>query len=297
MKKVITILLSVILMMNVFSVNVYADIGPKPSVVIDFHGLEGETYYATLLSNVESTGPYSALSYGNKYARYEEGDKEYAVFLKFVEYRDEDGFYFLQIFQDCSESHQFSWSYYPPKEFKILLYFPETDRFVISDKSYQRYAFDSYFTAEISGLNLLDTTQDRSNIILEKSYDYGAEIFSMIVRILLTFFVELGIALLFGFREKKQFYFIILVNALTQIGLNVTLNTINYRSGQMAFVIFYILLEIVVFIVEAILYTMYLKKHSKKEVSDWKPWVYALVSNVASFALGLKLAQLIPGIF
>lgn len=285
-------------MINLFSVNVRGDVGPKPSVIIDFNGLEGENYYVTLLSSNKSTGPYSVLSDSNrKYAHYQEGDKGYNVFLKFVEYQDEDGFYFLQFFQDCSESHQFNWTYYPPNEFKILLYFPETDYFIISDKPYERYAFDSYFTAEVSGPNLFEQTQDNSKIIVKKSYDYTDEILSLVVRIVLTIAIEIGIALLFGFREKRQFRFIILVNTVTQIGLNLALNIINYHSGQMAFVISFVLLESVVFIVEAILYTLYLNKYSEKVISRWKPWVYALVANAASFALGLKLAQLIPGIF
>ncbi len=37
-----------------------ADIGPKPSVVIDFNGLDEKTYYATLLSSEKSTDPFSA---------------------------------------------------------------------------------------------------------------------------------------------------------------------------------------------------------------------------------------------
>lgn len=286
------------IMMNLISVKVYADIGPKPSIVIEFNGFEGEKYYATLLANVESTGPYSVLKDGNrKYSYYQEGDEGYAVFLKFVEYKDEDGFYFLQNFQDCTESQQFSWTYYPPDEFKILLYFPEADRFVISEESYQRYAFDSFFEAEISGLNLLVTTQDSAKIILKKSYNYTDETLSLLIRFLLTFLLEIGVALLFGFREKKQICFIIFINLITQIGLNLTLNIINYRSGYMAFVICYILLEMLVFLVEAILYNLYLKKYSKKKFSNWKPWVYALIANMASFVIGLKLAKLIPGIF
>lgn len=292
LKKVIKLLLCIFLLLNIFSVKVHADIGPKPSVVIDFKGLEGEDYYVTLLSMTESTGPYSALSFGSGYARYEEGDEGYSIFLKFVKFKDEDGFYFLQFFQNCSESQQFSWRYYPPKEFKILLYFPETDRFIISDESYQRYAFDSYFIAKISSLS-----ENQSNIVLEKSYNYKNEVISMVIRIILTFIVEIGIALLFVFRQRKQITFIILVNIITQISLNLALNIINYRSGQMAFVFFYILLEMAVFLVEGTLYNFYLKKHSEKRISSWKPWIYSLLANAASFALGLKLAQMIPGIF
>jgi len=298
MKKTSSMLLCILVFLFIFPMTAHADTGPKPSVVIDFKGLSGEIYYAALLSSEESTGPYSALNDSNqKYARYQEGVEGYDIFLKFAEYKDTDGFYFLQFFQDCSQTQKLSWTYHPPQEFKILLYFPETNRFIVSDESYERYAFDSYFTANVSGQINSAAAPGEAKIITEKSYDYAGEMLSLIARILLTIAIELGIALLFGFRGKKQFRFIVIVNVVTQIALNLALNIINYHSGQMAFVIFYVLLEIAVFIVEAILYTLYLKKLSEKMFPGWKPCVYALTANAASFALGLGLAHWIPGIF
>ena len=270
-----------------FPLTASADTGPKPSVVIDFIGLEGKTYYATLLSSVKSTGPFSALNDNKDYAHYKKGDEDYEIFLKFAGYQDNEGFYFLQFFKDCTQTHQLSWTYYPPQEFKILLYFPETDSFIVSVTSYERYAFDSYFTAKVSGASLS----------AETSYNYSVETLSLIVSIVLTIITELGIALLFGFRERKQIYFITLVNVITQIALNFALNVINYQSEEMAFIIFYFVLEIAVFITEANLYNWYLKKNSLKEISDWKPCGYALTANTASFALGIVLAYWIPGIF
>lgn len=46
-----------------FPMPVSADIGPKPSVVINFTGLEDETYYATLLSRDSFAGPWNCESY------------------------------------------------------------------------------------------------------------------------------------------------------------------------------------------------------------------------------------------
>ena len=42
---------------------IYADMGPKPSVVVRFHGIDPEIrYYVTLMAKEESTGPYSSVS-------------------------------------------------------------------------------------------------------------------------------------------------------------------------------------------------------------------------------------------
>jgi hypothetical protein len=76
MKKIAIILFCVVVVIMVFPDTARADIGPKPSVVIDFNGLERKTYYATLLSSEKSTRPFSALSTGNHtYIHYQEGMK------------------------------------------------------------------------------------------------------------------------------------------------------------------------------------------------------------------------------
>jgi hypothetical protein len=266
-----------------------ADIGPKPSVQIEFTGMEGQTYYGTLLSMYESTGPASVWDGNPEHADYQPGEEGYDIWLKFVEYQDADGYYFLQWWWDCSETNQLNWTYYPPTPFKILLYFPETDTFYVSPV-YERYAFDSYFTVDMSDL-------DADPMVADKSYDYTWEIISLAARIILTIALELAIALLFGYREKKVLGFLAIVNAVTQVGLNVALNIINYNSGSMIFTFNYVLLEILVFAIEAIAYAVLLKKLSGKEQKPVKAVGYALVANAASFGFGLWLAHVIPGIF
>ena len=297
-KKFISFFACMVLFIGVFPITASADMGPKPSVVIDFDGISTQNYYVTLLSSVHSTGPYSALTSDN-YSHYNEDDEDYPIFLKFLEYQDVDGYYFLQYFQKCSETQQFSWTYYPPSNFKILIYFADRDCFAISAETYERYAFDSYFSvsltdSEISAIIVQDETL---SFKATKSYDYIGEIISLIARIVLTIAVELLIALLFAFRKKKQVFFIVAVNLVTQIALNVVLNLINYNYGQMMFVFAFILLEMFVFIIEAVLYTIFLRKHSDVPVPKWKPITYALIANAASFAVGLGLANIIPGIF
>ena len=266
-----------------------ADIGPKPSVQIEFTGMEGQTYYGTLLSMYESTGPASVWDGNPEHADYQPGEEGYDIWLKFLEYQDADGYYFLQWWWDCSETNQLNWTYYPPTPFKILLYFPETDTFYVSPV-YERYAFDSYFTVDMSDL-------DADPMVADKSYDYTWEIISLAARIILTIALELAIALLFGYREKKVLGFLAIVNAVTQVGLNVALNIINYNSGSMIFTFNYVLLEILVFAIEAIAYAVLLKKLSGKEQKPVKAVGYALVANAASFGFGLWLAHVIPGIF
>jgi len=133
-KKIFFILLCFAIIQIIVPTTAYADIGPKPSVVIDFKGLEDENYYVTLLSDITSTGPHSVLGEHPNNQRYQKDDEEYDIWQKFVSFKDKDGFYFLQYFSNCSVTSQFTWGYYPPSKFKILLYFPKQDIFAISEE-------------------------------------------------------------------------------------------------------------------------------------------------------------------
>lgn len=188
LRKVFSLLICMILIISL-PVTAKADIGPKPSVRITFTGIEGESYYGTLLSERRSTGPATAWDGYEDYPGWKP-ENEKVIWEKFLGYVDSDGYYFLQEWWDCSESNQLSWTYYPPNPFKILLYFPETDTFYVSD-IYERYAFDSYFTVDLSDY-------DSSPISAEKSYDFTWELISLAARIILTIVLELAIALLFG---------------------------------------------------------------------------------------------------
>ena len=289
MKKAVAMLLCIIAIFAAFPAAAHADVGPKPSVTIDFEGLEGRRYYVTLLSSYPTTGPFSALEEGEEaYSRYQVGDADYDIFRKFVQYEDADGFYFLQYFEDCTQSHRFSWTYYPPEEFKVLLYFPDTDSFLTDNTRYRRYAFDSYFTAAVQADGALS---------IVKSYDYTGEAISLAVRIVLTIAIELAVALLFGLREKGRLRFIAMINLLTQIGLNVTLSIVNYHMGLFGFLAIYILLEMAVFALEGALYAAFLPKRGEKKLPCWLAWAYALAANSLSFLLGLFLAVWLPGAF
>lgn len=286
-RKLFAFLMSLVLVMTL-PITASADVGPKPSVRITFTGIEGETYYGTLLSERRSTGPSTAWDGKADYPDWEPED-ERVIWEKFIGYEDTDGYYFLQEWWNCSESNQLNWTYYPPTPFKILLYFPESDTFYVSD-IYERYAFDSYFTVDLSGY-------DTDGIVAQESYDYTWELISLGARIVLTILLELVIALLFGYREKKALGFLAIVNVITQVTLNVALNVINYNSGSMGFTFAFICMEIVVFAIEAIAYKALLQRFSSVEKARRRGVSYALVANTASFAIGLWLAHLIPGIF
>ena len=306
--KVLTMFLCTVMVIMIFPITANADMGPKPSVRVTFENLGDEECWGTLLSSKESTGPSSAWNGKEEDAQHNENPNGYYSYQKFgydvwkafIDYAENDDFYFLQEAWQINETKELAWTYYPPNEFKILLYFPETGEFSVSG-AYERYAFDSYFTVNMDGVKLsVDYNEELSSderINAFKSYNYTVEIVSLVARIIITILIEMAIALLFGFRKKKQLLLLIGVNAATQIILNVLLNVINYNSGELAFVVFYILFEIAVFVIEAILYCTIMKKISEQPKKNWFYVLYALIANAVSFGAGFVVAQMLPGIF
>ena len=199
-----------------------------------------------------------------------------------------------------SETGEIAWTYYPPEDFKILLYYPEAGTFV-SSGSYERYAFDTYYTVDMEGVRIGSveyneglSTNERINAY--RSYNYRKELLSLAVRILLTIAIEMVVGLLFGFRQKKQLQILALVNITTQLLLNLLLNIIHYNAGPLAFITSYVFFEIIVFALEAGLYCRFLKRVSpKKENGDFV--LYSFIANSASFWVGYYLATVLPGIF
>ena len=284
---------------------VKADMRPKASVHIQFENMSDEVCYGTLLSKEESTGPASVWSGWEDDARVKE-KYPFSYYFKrdiweaFVNYEDPDGYYFLQEGWTVSETKEIAWMYYPPSSFKILLYYPETNTFV-SSGIYERYAFDTYYTVDMQGIqmnsvNYNDNLSTDEKIEAYRSYDYRKEMLTLSIRIILTILIEMVVAICFGFRTKKQLLILTLVNILTQVLLNVALNMIQYNAGPMAVKLFYVLLEAVIFGIEAVFYCTVLKRISVKKNNGFYI-LYSFVANMISFVAGLFLYSILPGIF
>lgn len=291
----------------------YADMGPKPSVIVTVDNLDGRICYGTLLSYDERHGPHYAYSpeqsylfdeYNPESANYNE--EEHAIWKAFVEYDDPDGYYYQQRHWKCHETGEISWTYYPPSKFKVLLYFPETQTFASSGIC-ESYAFHSYFSADLSNTDL--TVSQTGLVNISKSYDYTWEIISLLVRIVATVLLELGVALLFKLRTKRAIIAVTIVNVVTQTVMNVVLNLLSFFQGGWG-ILWYIPIELAVFIVEAVAYILIFNRAQPKTVmadgndvinpnhiSIGKCVLFSLAANFASFAAGLALVLIIPGVF
>lgn len=258
--------LMIIFLVFIFNIiPVSADMGPKPSIQINIKDIREEAYI-TLLSSQKGSGPF--VVYENKESynfNVDYGPKE--VWQAFVDYNDD--FYFLQYFQKCEDV--FNWTYYPPDEFKILIYYPKTNTFIISENSYERYAFDSYFTISIKDDQMIVETQEIQLYI------------QFIIRLIITIFVETLIALLMlHIHSKKELSVLIFINIFTQILLNILLNFIKISMLVYLSFIFYILIEIFIIWIERKFYIKYLNTYEKKEITH-----YTVLANIITFMISI----------
>jgi hypothetical protein len=290
-RKLVQLLCCLIVLLSIPSV-AKADMGPKTSIEISFTGLEGERYYTALLVKppVQEDMFTPSLLRDSLDTAYTENAEEAAIFQKIALYQDADGYAALNRVEDCSKSHLLDLSRFSVPEFKILLYFPETDHFVESNRSYQSYAFNSYFAVHAEQCGLSSDSQGELDLKLQNTYHYGRMVLAFFVQVAITLLIEIGIARLFQLRQKKVFRFIVLVNLVTQVLLNVVLYWLNYQVGLFSMAVNYFGLEILVFLLEAVLYAIYFSRLEDVSIDGWKPWVYSLVANAASFLVGLQLA-------
>ena len=109
-----------------------ADTGPKPSITVTPEGVGEDACYLTLLSQTETTGPWSKQeSFAASKDSYGDPEADEAIWTAFNDYEDADGFYFLGCYGEVTGGQMFCWSYYPPDTFKVLAYFPDSGTFAV----------------------------------------------------------------------------------------------------------------------------------------------------------------------
>lgn len=310
-----------------------ADTGPKPSVSVTFENMGDELCYGTLLSKTPSTGPARAWD-GTEDGKYIYEGADEAVWRAFTEFKDEDGFYFLQWFWRADENKALNWTYYPPQTFKILLYYPDratksgaadnsagastrdsettaaSGAFCVSDVL-KRYAFHSYYFVDMRNVQS-ETIGTIAKISVTQGYDYSAEALGFFVRFIITLGVETLLALAFGLRTKRAFLTVLAANGATQILLNLLLNVQLHFNNVYGVFPLYFFAELLVFVAEAALYCFILGKRknggengSADEnggkvaivYSKKRLILYAFTANLVSFCIGLPLAILLPAVF
>lgn len=266
------------------SINVSADMGPKPYVKITING-DTKGMYMTLICK----------DYSARWGTVEEYDiTEYIdeelkdAHLKFAEYKDEDGYKYIQYLESI-EDKSFVWSYLAPSEFKILIYDSINDKFITDNKVYERYGLGTTYELVLNDENFI-VTKNASNVL---------DIIGFFIRLCICILIELAVAIVFGFKDKGEFKFIVIINVITQVVLNITLTLMTIFIGYKTAIIYptYLGLEIGITIFEALMYLLFIKKIEKKNEieikTNGKIISYAVLANVASFVLGFIITGIL----
>ena len=237
---------------------------------ITIDGISG-TCYGTLLSKKTVSGSWSSQSEIGIYAPDE-------VITAFKEYKDD--YYYLNYLQDVSEGLLY-WPIFPPEEFKLLLYYPDTGKFVISDPL-ERYALTSEFKAVV----------DNNSISVTRNYNYFKLTLITAVRILIGVVVSVIVSSLYGKPNRDDMRLFIITNLIFNILLNVFISIYSFKNG-FSIVEYYMFLwaiYLVFFVIQASIY-----KH--KTISTYEPIACAFLGNVAAYFVGLILVDIAPALY
>ena len=281
-----------------FTMTAYADMGPKPSVTIKFRDFQNGDFYVTLLSGTKHNGPWSKVEIDVDAPEGDQYTEEYIdAWWAFARFNDEEDYYFWGNVQK-PEKHTdrdgdyllYSWDYFPPENFKLLIYFPYADQCFVCDESMETYAFHSQY-------EVTHSEPDEFRLYIDRSYGYGWEVFAFLVRLCLTIAFEILVALMFGFKQKGQLQVILLANLVTQLALNLGLLTHEYPTIFFFYVVEYFIWEALIFGAEAITYKLTLYRFEAPYQKKKRPVLYALTANIVSFIMGYVIWQWFPNVF
>lgn len=282
----------VLILMAALDVYAFADFGPKPSVVVEFENAGDREYYVTLVAKENRLGsPYSRIT-----AVDQPETDDIAVWNRLVAFEDPDGMVFAGNVQKLTGDGAYVWGYYPPSEFRVLIYFPDTDSFVESSEVLEQYAFDSYYQMDFNDLpeNWNDAV---AAIPVTRKYNLVWQITAFLLRLAVTVVIECLLAVLFGFKGKRQMLLVLAVNCATQLAMNLLI--LDESVGLFVFyVLQYALIEVGVILAEGLVYCLALPKLATPEQNrNIHPIAFAFFGNVASFSLGFLLSNCFPMLF
>lgn len=139
--------------------------------------------------------------------------------------------------------------------------------------------YNNIYTLNLGSRTLAEGELPSRNIIL------------VTIRVLLTLLLEAVVFFLFGYRQKISWIIFLAVNLVTQGTLFICLNGLSSTplSGNMYIILTMIAAEILIFIVEMVVFLIFVKEHRR-----WRTAGYVLTANLLSLVLGGFLITLLP---
>ena len=260
-KKILLLIVFLFIFLLTFNTNVNADIGPKASLEVKIVGVEGE--YVAAFASKSTDGPnfdyQDWLTYHNA-----------VKYNKIMEYHDSEGYKWITKYISCNGDTTIDFSYYRPEEFKVIIY--KNDELYKVTEVIKCYAFESTFEIDFANID----------IKVKNTYNYFSNILGLILRTALTLLIELSLFFILRLYTKRNFLVVLITNIITQLGLNILLNTVIYLDGKLGALFLLIVLEIAITIIEPIIYLILTRKKNKLIFL-----LYGIIANMISFGLGI----------
>lgn len=289
---IITFLI-IVFMFLCFTAPVSADTGPKPSLTIKCRGFS-ENSYVTVLATVEKYGPnwsVDALDYEVRekedpsyFERTGVGKEIYIAIAEEAQRLRQSGeeLYFWGVVTPCEKDYLFG--YWPPEEFKILVYSADTDTFILSDETYTRTVFKTVLYCEYENGAMAVSEISKSELSST----------AVIARILLTILIEYAVGFAHIRYTNRSRLAVVLVNIATQLVLNVILSLTEFKYGYGMGMYYLILfaMEALILLTEWFIYSRVIPKEELP-----RPFAYALTANMLSLCWGLLMQNVMPRLF
>lgn len=270
---ILILLLSALLLIPAATAD--ADMGPKPEIEVRVVNPPKEEYYLDLLSTGE-----------NSYKNLDEIQHYDRVKLELLEDYEENGWKpalvrgtrapmwgdLIGVRTDYGMEHRFGYMGVPD-DFKLIIITPE-NQIVVSEEIH-RDALKTVITYDYL----------TNSVHIEGAF--MAYLKQFLATCSSTLLIEGVLLLLFGFSIKANRKVFLSVNILTQLALTATIGILFVKEGILVAFLLFVPAELLILIVESILFTLLLKEHKKL-----RRFLYAITANIVSAAVGLIIMAL-----
>lgn len=295
MKRLTRVLLVCLMLVPVLTISAFADSGPKPQLIVRVKHAPAELYYLDLVAE----GDYEGATYGSGDSPYCGLDWSYSEeelaaldhdLLDALRAAVPDGFHactaegtngapmwgdLLGENQDAAGNplHQFGYVGLPDT-YQILMVTQSGETF-LSQPLTRRVLQSS-------------ATVDWAEKTVSVPPTWVGYVLQFLSTLLPTLLIEGLVLLLFGFGWRQNRKPFLLVNLITQGGLALwfSISTVRYGANPWLILLLFIPAEVVIAIVEAVLYRKFLTGQSKARAI-----CYGLTANAASALLGLWIME------
>ncbi len=261
------------------AVTVFADMGPKPNVSVTLKNAPGQFYCIALLTKEGGRPEKEPGNDGLTGVKAELRDKVFAYEQngwKLSFSRGGSGFLSFSDSYGYSQNPEYSFNYYAPSHFKVLLITEDGMEYVSNEITTTRFSAQCIYDVAAGTL-----TED---VEAYRKYDktYVVTAMKYLVGTLLT---EGLLLILFRLNQARNLPIFFIANILTQIYLHV--GTWRYQvnqGGGLGYLGKFLGMEFLIILAECLLYAFFMKQKNEKH---GRCIIYAIVANVVSAIAGL----------